>query len=62
MHKIAEKDKIINEMKTRYEELNNTDKTKKESKARAGYSGGSKVVRFIRKKLLSEKQLQLTSK
>ena len=57
-YQLSEKDNIINEMKARYE-LNNT---MKDSKARAGYSGGSKVVRFIRKKLLSEKQLQLTSK
>ena len=57
-YQLSEKDKIINEMKARYE-LNNAIK---ESKARAGYSGGSKIVGFIRKKLLSEKQLQLTSK
>ena len=57
-YQLSEKDNIINEMKARYE-LNNT---MKESKARAGYSGGSKVVRFIHKKLLSEKQLQLISK
>ena len=57
MHQLAEKDKIINQMKARYEvELNNTDKAKKESKARASCGSGSKVVGFIRKKFLSEKQ------
>ena len=57
-YQLSEKDNIINEMKARYE-FNNT---MKESKARAGYSGRAKVVRFICKKLLSEKQLQLISK
>ena len=57
-YQLSEKDKIINQMKATYE-LNNAIK---ESKARASKSSRSKIAGFIRKKLLSEKQLQLTSK
>ena len=59
MHQLAEKDKIINQMKATYAEVEvkDSDKAKKENKARAGFGGGSKVAGFIRKKFLPEKQL-----
>ena len=57
-YQLSEKDKIINQMKATYE-LNNAIK---ESKARASKSSGKKIAGFIHKKLLSGKQLQLTSK
>ena len=56
-YQLSEKDKIINQMKATYE-LNNAIK---ESKARASKSSGKKIAGFIHK-LLSGKQLQLTSK
>ena len=56
-YQLSEKDKIINQMKATYE-LNNAIKG---SKARASKSSGKKIAGFIHK-LLSGKQLQLTSK
>ena len=56
-YQLSEKDKIINQMKARFE-LNNAIKG---SKATASKSSGKKIAGFIHKLLLG-KQLQLTSK